>query len=361
MALANLEEICESARVSQIEAFNPNAPESKMARLGTLAALTSASNYNPQIQDGFSNNRSGTYKQVIIDYLPRAYGTGTNTILCSGTETQLRHQKVVTLSLISSVRGRFEGDYLQRFCAGAGGSLNDPAMLGGFIGREMSLKMKDLRLHIDQSLITLLAANFGINKVTGVNTARTIDLLAANGSINVEGDNLLNYDFVENQIEGRPIIITNSQIFHNYNRLLGIACCNQDGYNLSGTGSYDGYWDDNINTLVGANQGIVLSPGAVQMLRFNEYVGGFAGMMDGGWYGTMVDTTISGATPELPQFDYDVYFKWDDCTVGQTVPGLFYRMHLRYDLVFLANDVYGAGDPLLGQNGVFRYQFAQLP
>jgi hypothetical protein len=203
---------------------------------------------------------------------------------------------------------------------------------------------------INGELLTEQLTNFGVNHATGSSATKSVTVFpAATGAPNASALQELMSDFeVENEFVGTPIIIGAGNIYKFW-KTLEVGCCNDAGINmldLSNSLGWAPFVDKQVDTIIGANQFIMMEQHAVQFVPFNDYVGEDA---------TSAGDSVARGTITDPKtgVTYDIKVLQDDCSDKWNV-----IISLHYDIFFTPLDQYQVDDPLRGSNGTLRYTAA---
>jgi hypothetical protein len=218
---------------------------------------------------------------------------------------------------------------------------------------------------LNSDLLTILSANIGVNRRTGVNTASTINLNKnANTNNLTDGITQILADYKLNGFTGTPQAIGGG-LFANYMWQQVAKGLDSTGLNSSIlAGGMKFYYDLDVATVFGANHLIVAEPDAVQIVEYMKYTGFKAGIKPGGsTFGTMTLPMQVGT--EVLGVDFDFQLKYNDCKksftdayYGNSVeiePGYQLIISKSAGLFTLPTNAYRAGDPLVGNRGTLRY------
>jgi hypothetical protein len=218
-----------------------------------------------------------------------------------------------------------------------------------------------LRMHarklvqdLDKDVLLRLKSAFGVNARSTNTTAQNIELYKADGTRTSAGIDQLMADYRFNEGIGRPIILGGNRIV-SFFESLGYGCCSLDGvdYNkINAINPYRIYFDplvDDATAGFGANQFAVISAGAHKLVTANRYT------INGVQIQRMANTSYGRVTfDELPGLQFDLAVDESGCVT----PGWLFILSLSYE-VFVPPAPMGAGDPLNGVNGMFRYTATQ--
>jgi hypothetical protein len=209
--------------------------------------------------------------------------------------------------------------------------------------------MNAMRTSINNDVVTKLSTSFGVNVAQGDNLTRNIPVIS-NGATGIvagapvfSGFQTLLSDFTENELYGTPIIIGkgNFEKFDLGTSKYGLQNSGVDFGNIEQ--DYKFFVDKAVNTIVGANELIVMGEGVAQFMSWNKYVGKYAGTFGSATLFTIPD-------PLIPNLMYDAKFEFDTCT-----DTFLLRLSVNAGVYVIPTDAYGTYDDLAGSNGLLRY------
>ncbi len=236
--------------------------------------------------------------------------------------------------------------------AAAAGTPPTPLMLAMY--ESILAKANALIQHIDDTLVTAQAANFGVNVVTGNNVAQLVNF---GTSMNMtDGIVKLLTDAQANEVNGDLIVVGNGVVttYDIVNRLK--AGVDANGF---GRANFSVYNDNRTVAGWGANQFGVFARGEVGFVDFNKNVGNYAGEKGGSYFFTM-PIPIELANGELSALVLDAQLKYEDCPIYDNSSKIADRgwkliLSKSYGLYNTPGTAFAVGDPLSGVNGSFRY------
>lgn len=227
---------------------------------------------------------------------------------------------------------------------------------------------------IDMDLLTLQAAEFGVNVVTGTNAATTVNFPGANAGVDnfyTEGMTKLLQDLALNEICGNVNIVGHGN-FNAYNIQQIAACCSQLGIDQSRFSGFTFYPDIYATSVWGENHIGIFAPGSAGLIEINRYLGFAGGQRGNSTFFTMpfpVDCPECNGTYD--SMDFDVQLRFIDCPttinvgcVGEKTVGRGWIIDLgkSFGLFTLPTDAYQHeayddcyNDRLAGNNGTLRY------
>ena len=226
---------------------------------------------------------------------------------------------------------------------------------------------------VEDDLLTAAVPLIGVNRVTGNNNTKTINLNKdANTNDLSTGETDLMVDWQLNLNKGRPQMVGSGNM-HAYalNQHIKNAA-NQSGIDTRlAAAMFDFYLAPTASTILGANQCIAYSPDSIQMVEALQNTGQFAGVKPGASsFGTIqlpIVTIGMNGTPIASTMGYDWQLKYEDCEKeftdgysGNTVllqRGWNLIVTKRTGLFAIPTDAYSPADPMAGNRGSYRYTF----
>ncbi len=335
LRMAFTEGLCEAVQSSLIEIHGAKAPSLSRTQTGYLDALQSAQN-NAGITKVPVDNGTGKKKQVRIKFIKRGVEDDIvevdNTKTCATDLEKEPFEDTVEITKFIGTKGmKFDEEEMRKLCEA------DSAYMGGVI-RAM---INPLVTKLNKALITLQSANFG-DFYDNDNDAQTVQLLQGdNEAPRYLGEHQIKEDFADLEVNEKPMVIGAGNL-SKYASQVAIGCCNGDGVDLSRGGDLMYFRDKAVESILGANHFIGLVPGMVQLLTWNKYVGTYRKENDKFSKGTFVDP-VTGLT-------FDMKWQYDECLEIYSV-----RFFLNYEMYFLPDNAYAAGDPMNGVNGSLHY------
>lgn len=219
---------------------------------------------------------------------------------------------------------------------------------------------------IDIDLLTLQAANFGKNAVTGLNTARTVNfnLDGTENNLN-EGMTMVMADARFNELQAASLAAVGSGLVDNYFLQLNANAinANQSGLNNSQLFRPAFYYDPYAAAAFGSNQFGLFEKNAVQIVNIARFRGPKAGRFGQSELGTVILPLSDAFGNPIGALELDWQKKYIDCpseieiageieTVGR---GYSFDLMASFTQVNIPADAYKASDRLTGVNGTLRY------
>jgi len=333
-----------------------NDPQLKVSPVGFLRALLE-NNATTRVTN-LAGLQSGQDRTITVRYMNRGLLAQATTIDdCDTPITPAWTSADIGAPYFSKI-GMFiaDGDLrqyqIEAAQAAAAGTPPTPLMLAMY--ESILAKANALIQHIDDTLVTAQAANFGVNVVTGNNAAQLVNF---GTSMNMtDGIVKLLTDAQANEVNGDLIVVGNGVVttYDIVNRLK--AGVDANGF---GRANFSVYNDNRTVAGWGANQFGVFARGEVGFVDFNKNVGNYAGEKGGSYFFTM-PIPIELANGELSALVLDAQLKYEDCPIyddGRKIADRGWKLILSksYGLYNTPGTAFEVGDPLRGVNGSFRY------
>lgn len=281
---------------------------------------------------------------------PCQVSTDPATNICTDTPTYVpRREALVSISKkITSPPRFFDNDDMVVLCT----DMNE------FIRARLLNDLRATRERLDEIILAEMNARvgkrFGWASNTAAGSYATLQLLATSGGqpVPLAGnyqDILMDYENM--QFTGTPAIIGQGY-FHKFIGLQKMACCNATtpyGEAIAGAGAAY-YFDQAVNSVVGANKILVSAYGILHLLTFNKN--------NNINFSTPLEAHTVITDPENPFLKWNLDFKWD-CTTERWM----YEYSLHWEIFnVISGDAFGSdsgtpdcGDELLGVTGLWGY------
>lgn len=210
-------------------------------------------------------------------------------------------------------------------------------------------KLYKLVKDIDSDVLTKIATSFGVNVANPAadkTTAKVLSLYGADTKIDEDAYAEILEDFDDNNMIGNPFVIGGRK-FSKYARKMKWSSGAASGVNFDRVRTEDPFAffkDHNADTILGAGNIAVFAPSMLKLVTYNEYEGIFAGRHANSDLGTLVLREFGDA------FKFNLKITEEDC------PEEFYNVMIGLEFdVYVPKNIYKAGDPHAGVNGLFRY------
>jgi hypothetical protein len=346
---------CPDLLLSGMEVWGVNAPEKATTRVGVLEILTSEANAT-ELDVQYFNEDGGHLKGARVQYKDRLTSNDViNAKSCDNGVAKNRKVANIEIDIFKGVKIGISRDKLRAYCEEASriqSGVNFPqtpvAPIMGETMREIMGAMNAIRTSLNTSIVGKIASAFG-KTVGGSTSAKSVQLLNADGSPSWVGVNEILFDMVNAEVSGTPLIAGFGK-FHKFNTVVTLAGGLQDsGIDFAkGNGTYSYAPDLTVPSALGnADDFIAFAPQSNHVLFFNENKGTFAGNHGSVSYGLLPDPYING-------LNYDVKVKYDDCDDLYTID-----LSINAGFFNVPNDAFSSYDRLNGVNGLFRYRATQ--
>ncbi len=317
------------------------------------------------------NNSAGHRESVQIRYKQRYTKDFTGTDegeVCNNVLIEPRRETSVDLSsfrfiplyLEDETVARYENDASKTIARG----LPPTAFMNEML-EEVYRATSALMEGVNEDLMTLFSANFGVNRVTGNNAATSINFDKDGTKNNLaEGMTKLDSDFMINLMSGRMQMFGSGLMNNVMLQQPGVSA-NQSGINNRIlTQNKEWYFDQQAASILGANQFAVVERNAIQLVEYLQYTGFKAGVRPGSsTFGTLPLPLMNGETVKPVKFDFQL--KYYDCPTvltnqyyGTSVTvqkGWNLVLSKKSGLFMIPTDAYRGGDPMAGNRGSLRY------
>ncbi len=231
----------------------------------------------------------------------------------------------------------------------------------GFVKEYLVSDMRALREKVDEITLALAEAGAGKNyefdgTTTAAGASKSVNILKTVNGLQVPdyaGFLYVKEDYENNQLNGYAHVIGQG----NLSRFMDLAqysCCNASNVSYDAAIAKAGvayYMDQAANSVLGANEFLVLAPNVTHLLWFNENnnIG----------INTPIAQHIVVPDPVYPGLKWDLDFKWDECDKAW-----IYKLSAWFDIFnAIQADAFGddstdspdCNDELIGMTGIFKY------
>jgi len=329
--MAYTEGLCQKLQTTLNRTAGQNAPALKRDRVGYMEALLSEANLSGVEMIPVPTN--GKKRMVQIDYYQRGFNAEINgtTNDCVTDEEPGPLEKIVDITdTVQSAGLLFNESEMRKLC-----EADDVWISNVLMGQ-----MNAVNVTLNQHLLGLQATNFGnFEDGTALKTVKLFEdtTNASRGIATAQ----IRHEYDKAAASGAPIMVGggNLDLFAKVNQ---IACCNDVGVDMARWTDYQYYYDRFVEGAIGANEFIVLAPGAVQLVTWNEYLGDYAKANDVFEHGTITDP-FTGLT-------YDLKIHYDDCADAWSI-----KFYVHFSLEFIPANAFNAADDLSGVNYTFNW------
>lgn len=353
---------CEALLLHLKSISGDNYPGTKITPPGFLEMLANNPDKPRTIGEAFQN---GHRRSVRIAYKVRSVeGQVQTTDTCDISLTNIYKETTADVSSLVRLGIYLPEDEIRKYCDDASHMQafgTPPTMLMNEHIDAIMHNLNGLYAKMNSALLTSQSTQFGVNKNTGLTTARTVNISKdatvqslASGLAEVLGD------AQDNEMHGQLQIVGNGNFrqwdllnnFKTGQNMFGIA-------DQSMAGQYKFYNDTKSATGWGANQIGVFAPNSVHLIEYMKNVGNFAGIKAGG------SSIFSMFTDPMIGLRWDMQLKYYDCptTVTNAYTGGSQSIDRGWVLILSKNygyfttptDSFDGGDVLAGVNGTLRY------
>lgn len=353
-------------------AFNAASPMSKVTPLGYFQYLLG--NNKPRVISNLIDDGSGYIRNVVVRSMPRgAAGQSSTTDDCGLDVTGGYVDQNIGTTLFRKLGIPFEDDAIAKFEQDALASMNvgaPPTAIMKEMWDVIISKANGLLTDIDNDLLAIQAVNFGVNVVTGLNTAKSVNF-AFNGTNNdlTAGMTGVMADAMANELNLNGASIVGSGIILNYFLQQKAKSPDQAGVNTSQLFLPDFKYDPYAQTRWGANQFAMFEKDAVQFVNICRFRGAKAGLKGSDYFFTLrLPVADSVGQGNYRDFEFDVQLTYRTCPgevqVGPLtdanppmVMGRGWNIILMssYQQVNIPTNAYVAADRMYGNNGTYLF------
>ena len=340
-------------------------PQYKIEPVGFLNLLSAQS--KPTVLR--LNNAAGHQNTVQIKYKQRYTIDFTDTTpSCDNTNVSAYREMEVNLDSYRQIAIHVEDETIANYMDDASNyiSVGTPAtrLMNEFMEEIMGAASAILE-GVNADLMTIAAANVGVNRRTGSNAAAAINLNRDGAANNLtDGLNQILADYTINAGKGVPQIV-GSGLFHNFMLQQNAKSADGAGYNTAiQAAGVKFYHDLQAANIFGANEILVVQPNALQWVEYMQYTGFKAGQKPGASEFFTVKLPMQIGTEVIP-VEFDVQLRYNDCaeTFTDAYYGTTSTLQKGYNLIIsktsglftIPADAYRATDPLVGNRGTLLY------
>lgn len=342
-----------------------NDPSIKISPVGFLSMLKKS---QPEI---LLTSPAGATRNLTVKYRKRSVAALTSTTdTCDLDSRPLYEEQNIETTMFRSFSFMVTDEDIQRYCEDAQRTVAIGGLPTPFMQEHLMLMLSQINgviSAVNQDLVDAQALTFGINAVTGLNTATTVNF-NDDSTVNLvtEGFTKLLTDYQANEGQGIGQMvgggIVHSLMLQKAATGMGISGINQailaNGFEFH----YDPYWATGMS---GANQFGIFMPGSCGLIEANKFVGGFAGNKGDSSFGN-IELPLAGNITDgmnVPSLSFDIQLKFISCPTEfntyqgtQTVDrGWQIIISKNFALWNQPSNAFYSGDALSGVNGALRY------
>lgn len=344
-----------------------NSPELKLEYQGYLNLLKSQKNADV-VRLNDPGDR-GHRRSVQIKRKKRLTVDMTDTSRsCDDVNVQTYEEQTVPLTIFRQVAFHIDDETIAQYPNDASASTSvgkPPTSLMREVLDDVRSGADAILTGLDHDLFTLAVSDIGVNRVTGLSTAKTVNfpLNTTNNPLN-SGINTLLTDFQTNQASGKPQIV-GSGVIHSFFMQQMAKSSDQSGLNTVIQAAQADFWYDTFaESALGTDEAIIYEPNAVQLVEYMNYQGFKAGNKGVSTFFTMMLPMQVG--DQVVPIMFDVQLKYRDCP--ETITDAYYNTALNVEKgwsiiiskevgLFTIEDGYRGTDVLSGNRGSYRYLF----
>lgn len=353
--------------LAQKAVFKSASPMSKLTPAGFLDYLLN--NNKPRVLNDIIDDRSGYIRDVKVKFKKRmGLGKTVTTDDCSIQGVPAYFEQTIPSTLFRKYALFFEWKTIEKFTEDALAQAKLPGSTPPtYVMQEVidsfQMALNGILGDINNDLLAQQAAAFGINKASGLATARVMNIPLSTTTNNLsEGFTQILADAMANEI--KPTLdgaaMVGSGLINNF--LL------KQGYDPKAAPNLPKfYYDPYAQTAWGANQFGLFDKDAVQFINICR----FRGASKSGRFGTSNFGTLKWPVTDsfggtgLSDLEFDFQVREIDCPTDDMVigggaaaaagRGIVVDLMCSYQTVNVPGDAYEATDRLYGTNGTLRY------
>jgi hypothetical protein len=351
------------------EVFRMASPQYKLTPAGFLDYLLN--NNKPRILSNTIDDGSGYIKDVKVRYKKRwAAGKSVTTDDCSIQGESAYFEQVMPSTMFRKIALFFDWTTIEKFTEDALAT-QQAGTPGTELMKEvidsMATVLNGFIADINNDLLALQAASFGVNIVPGNNAAKAINfaLNSATNPLNAGITEVMSDAMLNEVLMGNASIV-GSGLINNFYLQQGFKEADQAGINTARQSLPKFYFDPYAQAAWGANQFGLFEKDAVQFINICRFRGPKGRKWGNSEFGTIqwpiVDSLGNTGLRSL-EFDFQarqVDCPTDDMVIGGGDPeakgrGLVFDLMSSYATVGVPSTAYDAADRLNGVNGTFRF------
>lgn len=283
---------------------------------------------------------------------PRTDSSTTRPNICATGDTTAQKFANVTADYERSIKLTLSEPQFRTFCG-------DGVRESQFAKEQIMAILNQLFAGIDTDVLTRMyieAGNFYGGVAPG--NGKEVKLITNVGTANYNGAMTIANDMEDAQVVGTPAAIGLGYL-RDYSKLASIACCDQNGIDLTKSQSPWIYYSDRrVDSIIPNSQNfIVAAPGAFQLVPVPRWVGSYDDLKNGTAREDQVKTTVTVQVPgggTIP-VDFTVYRSFcGENNDGDTSWVLTWS--LPFGWFVLPTDLEPVGSPFESVNGIFLYR-----
>ena len=363
------------------QAFNGQNPARKITPPGYLSMLLN--NGSPNVISTSKSDALGHVRDVKYTYRqPTKKGTSDTTDSCDIIAKPSRLEATIPSTLFRRDSVLFEDDVIAQYEQEASriirpniqsdGTIKplSPDNFRGILGEVYDVildRMRGLIADINNDLLVAQAASFGVNAVTGNNSAVTINFTLSTATNPLtDGFTKLLSQARENEFNLSNAGIVGSGLIDNYmiQHIMGAKSTDQSGVNSAALTMANNYFFDiDAASAWGTNKFGVFDKGAVQFLEVDRYVGFKAGQLGSDYFFNAAFPLVDSLGKAIGSIKFDMQLRYSNCPQTIAIDGEPTAVGRGWNLIIsksfhqvnLPADLYTTGDRLAGNNGTLLF------
>ncbi len=259
---------------------------------------------------------------------------------CStGTETTPFCEDITITNELETDNMVFDEDNMRRICEPLGAT--DQQWIANIINAQFN----SLLTYWDKLVLAAVLANVGTfmdgDTIKAVQLFNTIN----SDAIGPRTRALANFqdEFDQASLGGLPNLIGAGEV-NKWAHMIGFGTPNAAGQDVGMMAAgFNFFYDRFVEGIFGANEFLVLAPGAAQLLTWNKYVGSYAKVSPSFEHGTIVDP--------LTGIRFDLKMHYDDCTDTYHI-----KLQQNWELFVVPDEGDASCVDHFGVNGILNYE-----
>lgn len=349
-------------------------PQTKIENVGFWNYLNTQKKASPGKEFITLNTANGHRQAVQVKYLQRVTKdfTGTNEAdVCNVTNENPYNETTVTLDAFRFYSYHIDDELIAQYEQDASSFISagtPPTQLMNEFIEQLMTAANGIIDGMNQDLLSIWSTKIGVNRTTGLNTAKAINLpkditkLPLNdGLTEIQSDAVINLFGNKTSFD----VIGGSTLFLQFmlqQRAKGLAL---NGMNTAiQAANFMYHYDQAMQNTFAAQDIVVCDRNAVQLTEYLQFTGSKAGWKPGASLFGTIELPYQLGTEVIPcSFDYQL--RYSDCV--QTITDQYYgtpiTLQRGYTMILskkaglftVPTDAYRGTDPMKGNNGTLRY------
>ncbi len=324
------------------------------------------------------NNAAGHRESVQIKYLQRYtedYAGTDESAVCNNTLFDPYKEATADVDSFAFIPLHIDDETIARYEDEASAFVTQGTPPGPFMNEMMERMMvaaNAILSKVRTQLLTKLVANIGINRATGSNATKSINIpLNVTNNPLASGATEILTDYSINLLSGNPIVLADpAGLWSKFNKQQYAKSPNFAGLNTVLEASrFMSFEDAKVSSLLAINDILVIEPNSVQIVEYMVYTAYKSGWKPGASMFGTIPLPVQVNDRVVPvEFDYQL--RYSDCatTLTDQYYGTPIAIQRGYTLILskktglfqIPSDAYRAIDPNVGVNGVLRYSITNV-